>query len=313
MTPADSEKLARARIAAIAAREAALAKRVLLIQQRLAAALDSAAEAALGKPATFDGPLGKWVKSELLPTVSQWAGDILHIGQQNGEYFRQVAASSKDYLAAQAQAVPLLLDRFGLSATGAVVPGGFFGSFLGDTTLATQVKQLAWKSKASGTGLAAFKEQIKTLIASSPDGPAGLVERRFNTFAYDSYQQADAQTQDFYAVKLQLPAALYLGGEIATTREFCHQRQGNVYTREEIADWANLDFAGKNPDYNPFTDRGGYNCRHHLHYGSARMAADRRPDLSVGSDGRLYKDGSPVRVAQAARTAADSSAAPVNQ
>lgn len=304
MTTAESQQLAQQRLADIARRQAALSAKVAAIQRRLTQQLDAASERILGSPATADGPLLQWAKTDLVNTVSQWAGDILAVGASNGDYFRQLATSTKDYLAVQAQAVPLLLNRFGLGAAGELQPGGFFAGFMGDTNLASQVKQLAWKSKAAGVGLQQFKADINALVDGTPDR-AGLVQRHFNTFAYDTYQQADAQTQDFYAVKLGLPAALYLGGEIAGTREFCHERQGNVYTREEIAGWAKLEFNGKTPDYNPFTDRGGYNCRHHLHYITARMAAARRTDLTVGPDGKLYKDGEaqPVTVAPARQTA----------
>lgn len=304
MTTAESQQLAQQRLADIAQRQAALSAQVTAIQRGLSQRLDAASDQILSSPSSADATLVNWAKTDLLKTVGQWAGDILAVGRSNGDYFRQLAGSPKDYLAVQAQAVPLLLNRFGLEAGGQLQPGGFFAGFMGDTNLASQVKQLAWKSKAAGVGLQQFKRDINALVDGSPDR-AGLVQRHFNTFAYDTYQQADAQTQDFYAVKLQLPAALYLGGEIAGTREFCHERQGNVYTREEIAGWINLEFNGKTPDYNPFTDRGGYNCRHHLHYITARMAASRRTDLTLGTDGKLYKEGEkqPVTVAPARQTA----------
>lgn len=314
MTTAESQRIAQERLADIARRQVELAGRVTSIQRRLAQALDEASERMLGQPATADGTLLKWAKTDLAATVGQWAGDIIAVGASNGSYFSQLAPSAKNYLAIQAQAVPLLLNRFGLGAGGELQPGGFFAGFMGDTNLATQVKQLAWKSKAAGVGLQQFKKDINALVDGTPDR-AGLVQRHFNTFAYDTYQQADAQTQDFYAVKLGLPAALYLGGEIAGTREFCSERQGNVYTREEIAGWIELQFNGKTPDYNPFTDRGGYNCRHHLHYITARMAASRRTDLTVGPDGKLYKDGAPqpVVVAPARQTAPDAQPEPEAQ
>lgn len=314
MTTDESQRIARQRIADIARQQAELSQRVTVIQRRLADQITAAGDRILANPAAANAPLAQWAKTELLATVTKLAGDVLGIGASNGDYFKQLAPGPKDFLAVQAQAVPLLLNRFGLGPAGELKPGGFFAAFMGDTTLASSVKQLAWKSKAAGVGLEQFKRDVNALVDGEP-GRAGLVQRHFNTFAYDTYQQADAQTQDFYAVKLQLPAALYLGGEIAGTREFCHERQGNVYTREEIAGWANLEFSGKTPDYNPFTDRGGYRCRHHLHYITARMAASRRTDLTLGTDGKLYKAGEkqPVTVAPARQTAPDSQPEPAAQ
>lgn len=311
MTVAESIAQAQQRLRDIAARQELLARRVRTIQGKLVDELTDSAERILTKPSAADSLLVQWAQRQLVVTVGQWATDILAVGEANGLYFRALDTGLKDYAAVQRHATSLLLDRFGLSASGEVANGGFFDLFIKDTTLRSQVKQLAWRSKSSGVGLVKFKQQVRTLVGGNPGAEAGgtgtastgLVERHFNTFAYDTYQQADAATQDYYAVQLKLPAALYLGGEIKTTRKFCHERQGKVFTRDEIAGWIKLNFAGKTPDYNPFTDRGGYNCRHHYHYITARMAATRRDDLEVRG-GQLYVKGSdtPIDVTSASQT-----------
>jgi hypothetical protein len=54
----------------------------------------------------------------------------------------------------------------------------------------------------------------------------------------------------------------YAGGTIAKTRPWCADLDGSVLTEEEILDLWSQDWAGKSGD-NPWTDRGGYNCRHY--------------------------------------------------
>ena len=53
----------------------------------------------------------------------------------------------------------------------------------------------------------------------------------------------------------------YVGGLIDTSREFCQQHDGAIYTEEEIRDIWNDSWPGQAPG-DPFVVRGGYNCRH---------------------------------------------------
>jgi hypothetical protein len=58
--------------------------------------------------------------------------------------------------------------------------------------------------------------------------------------------------------ELGLDLFVYLGPEDEVTREFCAERVGKVYSREEIDRWDN----GQGLDV--WTYLGGYNCRHQL-------------------------------------------------
>jgi hypothetical protein len=53
----------------------------------------------------------------------------------------------------------------------------------------------------------------------------------------------------------------YVGGTIETSRDFCVEHDGNIYTEEEIYDIWDDDWPGKE-EGDPFVVRGGYNCRH---------------------------------------------------
>jgi BMFP domain-containing protein YqiC len=53
----------------------------------------------------------------------------------------------------------------------------------------------------------------------------------------------------------------YAGGTIETSREFCVEHDGNIYTEEEIYQIWDDDWRGKE-EGDPFIVRGGYNCRH---------------------------------------------------
>ena len=53
----------------------------------------------------------------------------------------------------------------------------------------------------------------------------------------------------------------YVGGIIASTRDFCAQHDGAIYTEKEIRDIWRSTWSGQEPG-DPFVVRGGYNCRH---------------------------------------------------
>ena len=82
-----------------------------------------------------------------------------------------------------------------------------------------------------------------------------------------------------YANQLQLNYFIYQGGEIKTTRAFCEERNGNVYTREEGASWNSLQWEGQKEGNNIFIDGGGYNCRHYLDWISYELAKQLRPNI----------------------------------
>lgn len=56
---------------------------------------------------------------------------------------------------------------------------------------------------------------------------------------------------------------LYYGNVIETSRQFCIDRAGKVFSEQEIKSWNGMTWRGKSGP--PLTRRGGYNCRHHWH------------------------------------------------
>lgn len=59
----------------------------------------------------------------------------------------------------------------------------------------------------------------------------------------------------------------YQGRPIDTTRDFCREREGHAWHKEEVESWGSLEWAGQIPGTNAttiFSLLGGYNCRHVL-------------------------------------------------
>ena len=70
------------------------------------------------------------------------------------------------------------------------------------------------------------------------------------------------------AEDLGIDLFLYAGPDDKVTRDFCAEKVGNIYTRQEIESWDNGQ--GLPAD----TYLGGYNCRHRLDPVSAELAAE---------------------------------------
>jgi len=159
-----------------------------------------------------------------------------------------------------------------------LIDTGYLADLTAGADVRTLLKQEANKAISSGMNLRDFQKNYRTIVKGSTQR-LGIVERYFFTNSFDAFQEYDRTVGLLYADELKMRAAIYNGGTIKTTRPFCRARDGKIFTREEIASWESLTFSGKPPNYDPFTDLGGYNCRHSLDWISDELAIRRRPDL----------------------------------
>jgi len=139
------------------------------------------------------------------------------------------------------------------------------------------VRAAASNAISQGMDIQSFKKMIKETV--QPDGKYGKIVNNFYTKANDTFSRFDRNVQHKYAVKLDLRAFLYSGGTVKSSRDFCRERNAKVFTIEEGEAWRNLEWQGKNKNYNPEQDMGGHNCRHFRRYLGKKEAIRRRPDL----------------------------------
>jgi len=116
------------------------------------------------------------------------------------------------------------------------------------------------------------------MLSDDTQGNLGRLSKYYRNFTYDLYSQVDRTAGKVIADKIGMNKyAIYEGGLIKTSRKFCRERNGKVFTYDEIADFNPPE--AKQPDYNPFVDLGGYGCRHHLNWIPYAIAISLRPDL----------------------------------
>jgi hypothetical protein len=144
-----------------------------------------------------------------------------------------------------------------------LIRGGYLESLTTNTDIARMVGEEVNRAIAKKMPLPEFRKQFKQVF-TDPNG-LGMLERHFYTNSFDLFQQQDRAIALDYADELNLDYFVYSGTIKDNTRDFCKERAGEIFTREDIEKWAGMTWRGKQTqNYDPFRDLGGFNCRHSL-------------------------------------------------
>ncbi len=129
--------------------------------------------------------------------------------------------------------------------------------------------------RPNGASLSELRLTLQNLIDDNK-----LVERYYAQWTHDIYSSYHNAAGNEVRIQLGLRFAVYTGGIMEATRDFCYDKDGQVYSEEEIMAWANETWKGKpKTGYDPVIDVGGYNCRHTLRWISDELAYQLRPEL----------------------------------
>ena len=221
----------------------------------------------LGKVSGLYRVLGDWqtkYKGSMLGTVLDWAGKIFGANEDYFDSFEDVTESITD------KARRLTLQRWGYDGK-ALIPGGYFESLFNNQAIAQRTASLVNQAINQKLSLAAFQKLFKSVFVGSPG--QGMLERHWKTNSFDLYMRLDRTVNLLYADELGLNNAIYSGTLEEDSRSFCIARVNKVFDRAGIEAWKGLEWQGKPKiGYDPFTDCGGFNCRHHLSWISDVLA-----------------------------------------
>lgn len=179
-----------------------------------------------------------------------------------------------------------------------VFKGGWLDAYFNSGNLGAELKQITSQAVTSQMNMKDYVKILKEKIVGTTD-KTGALERQFNMYAYDLYQQYDAAYNLTVGNKLGFNYFIYQGGLIADSRDFCAAHDGKVWSREEAQTWkdwtpaqgeypAGYEVKAKDlysvpsyfqPGYDPLINRGGYHCRHSLGWIPDEIAVQMRPDL----------------------------------
>lgn len=203
------------------------------------------------------------------------ANGVQQVTQFNGEYYRLFATAAQ-ILPIQKEVEALTKDWLGLTNEGRAHPNGYLYKIVQNAPIQQQIKNFALNTVIGGKqGWQKTKTDLRALVTGNEKG-TGIFGQYYRNFVYDMYSQVDRATSTTYANKLGFEFAIYEGGLIKTSRQFCIDHNGNVYHISEIEKFN--PGKAKQPSYNPFLDLGGYGCRHHLNWIPTSLALIMRPD-----------------------------------
>ena len=208
---------------------------------------------------------GKKNNVEVLASMIAGVNSILDF---NNDYY-SFGAKPAELLPLKKKVIEQTRGWLGIDG-GTTTENGYLSTLIKSDIVKNQIKDFALKSVTGQQGWADAKRNLQTLINGDKDGSLGALQKYHRNFAYDLFSQVDRATAKTYADDLKFEFAIYEGGLIETSREFCKKHNGNVYHISEIQKF-NPQVA-KQPNYNPFVDCGGYSCRHHLNWIPTAMA-----------------------------------------
>lgn len=288
--------LAQQRAQAIERLQAQLASHVEEAERLLLQGLLDKLEDLHADPAALVPLLAEYQAAVGVPLAVYYAQTVLLLPALTESYFAELGVAGFNKL--RAPLADYLTARLGITAEGLPVPGGYLSTLTGDTTAQRALLNYAFSSQAAGVGLTEYRKGLQAVVLGTGTGK-GLMQALYAQAA-DDLNRADRVLQGLSAERLGLPAAIYAGGLIASSRPFCVVRNGRCFTRAEIAlmgtskdhlggytNKAEGLFSGKVEPYNPLEDAGGANCRHGWHFVSSVIALQMRPDLMENAQGQL--------------------------
>jgi len=124
-----------------------------------------------------------------------------------------------------------------------------------------QIAEAMYKAVAGGAKFSFLLNTITGILTGHEDIKGRPMTMYAQGFAHDAIMNYHNQVNIAKGEEIGLNDFLYYGDLIATSRPFCITRVGKVYTKRQILAWDSLSWKGKSSS--AWTDRGGYNCRHH--------------------------------------------------
>lgn len=224
--------------------------------------------------------LNRFEGQEIAAELRVFAEELLRVGGLTAEYYQNTIGAEQT-LASIRNSLNLLQASLGITPAGGLVAGGYLDR-LGKTEGARAVlREYVVQSIVSGRDLATFQAGFRQLVMGGTQTD-GALRAWWRQYAYDSYNQAQEVVNVNMAEELKLNYFIYQGSIIPTSRQFCIKRAGKVFSKKEALTWKNdpdlIDPKTK-ASYNPFIERGRYNCRHFLNWISDELAFQLRPEL----------------------------------
>lgn len=220
--------------------------------------------------------------------------DFSEISRFNRLYFKEQSLGF-DFGEIKKETNAIMRKSIGLTKTGKISKGSFLDSVSNTSNIKSKLQEQLIRSVTGGSERSNIIKELKNTLTTT-DKKLGLVNSHYYRELQDQQVKYDRAESKVYADKLKMDAFIYSGTRVGDTRDFCAQRIGKIFTREEAKEWSSKKWQGKNKGYSPLIDLGGYNCLHSPQWITNRTAAKRRDDLDLDSEGNLIKKSEKAKV-----------------
>ena len=232
------------------------------------------------KAEQLESLMDRFGRDESDADLKMFADQLLSIGEGVKGYYDLLDVPGEK-LAVLESAMGMLRARIGLNKNGELVTDGYLYRLGRADEVRQNLKNYVVTAIASKTPLRDFTQGMKTLVVGNADTD-GALQQYWRQYAYDTFNAAHEIVNLHMADGLGLQYFIYEGKNIATTRAFCRGKAGKVFSRKEADNWKNdpdLIEKSTKATYNPYVERGRYNCRHRINWISEALAKNLRPDL----------------------------------
>jgi hypothetical protein len=146
--------------------------------------------------------------------------------------------------------------------------------------------QAMYNAVAAGGKFSDLVATFSGILVGGKDARGASMAQYAELWANDSIMNFHNSLNLKKAEDAGIETYLYFGNLINTSRDFCIQRVGKVFTKKEIESWNDMKWSGKSGP--PLVNRGGWNCRHHWQPVPAPLYSQVKEDPSAFKD--LEKD-----------------------
>lgn len=152
-----------------------------------------------------------------------------------------------------------------IEGRGEIVTGGFLNELFDNNQISRSIQQTITKGITSNQNVTDIKSVLTDQIKGKGD-KMGLVQGYHYQNGFNELKAHSRALDNEFSKTLNLNYAIYQGGEKTTSREFCLNRLGGVYNREEILAWNHTPatWSGRMENNDILIDLGGWNCGHKL-------------------------------------------------
>lgn len=223
----------------------------------------------------------KFEKDIIKDELALFAAELLEVGGLTVEYYEATNPAAK--AAAIRNSLNLLRAVIGIDENGTLIEGGYLERLGKTAEVRERLRQYVVQSIVTKRSMSEFQKGFRELVEGKPGIIDGALQAYWRQYAYDTYNQAHEVVNSSMADELELQYFIYQGSIIPTSRNFCIKKAGKVFSRAEALKWKNdPDLIDKKTaaSYNPFIERGRYNCRHWLNWISDEVAKQLRPDIN---------------------------------